>query len=261
VVTPSPQSLRPPSSRPTATRTPIPVSDITAAFTSVFAAVAIALAAAYIGVPELRHWLSGTGGLVDWLTLVALGAALVVGLWAVNRSSSDSRFPYVTPAIAAWGLLDEIRYFTGLIGSPSVIIDGTPVRSYDDLAAVLASDGIGADWRHGLVIVLALAAITLWVLRRARAWARDRVLITEHRVVTFLVLSIAATVAAPATGLFGAGISVQFVGGLLELTGATLLVVAGLAAGDHRRTVAGWRRRLLPWMAEERPLASLKDRM
>jgi hypothetical protein len=263
VVTPTPQSLRPPASRLTATRTPIPVSDITAAFTSVFAALAIALAATYVGVPELRRWLAGTGGLVDWITLVSLIAAVAVGLWSVRRSSSESRFPYVIPAVAAWGILDEIRYFTGLVGSPGADIGGVSVRSFDDFAAVLTVWGstIGADWRHGLAALAVMIALTLLALRRARGWAHDRVLVTEYRVINFLVLSVAFTVAAPVTGLFGSSTTAQFTGGLFEMVGATLLVVAGLAAADHRRTVAGWRRRLLPWMAEEGPLASLGDRI
>ena len=38
--------------------------------------------------------------------------------------------------------------------------------------------------------------------------------------------------------------------------GATVLVAAALAAGDHRRTVAGWRNRMRPWFGDRsRPLS------
>jgi hypothetical protein len=142
------------------------------------------------------------------------------------------------------------------------MIDGVPVRSFDDLAAVLGqwADGVG-DWRYGTLILAVLAALTFLAIGRAGGWARNRVLVTEHRVVTFMVLAIAFTVAAVPMGLFGPGDTSRFAGGLSEMIGATLLVVAGLAAADHRRTVAGWRRRLLPWVTEEGPLASLGDRI
>lgn len=258
----TPQSVTPPG-RMTATRTPIPVADLTSAFTSVFAAVAIALATAYVLVPDLHNWLAGRGGLVDWLALVSLAGALVVGLWALKRSSSESGFRFVIPAVAAWGLLDEVRYFTSLIGSPSVNVDGVQVRSFDDLQTVLAQwgSGMGADWRHGLLALTVVAALTLAAIGRARGWAHRRVLVTEHRVVTFLVIAIAFTVAAPLVGLFDPGDAAVFTGGLFEMVGATLLVVSGLAAADHRRTIAGWRRRLNPWMAEEGTLTSLGDRI
>jgi hypothetical protein len=83
------------------------------------------------------------------------------------------------------------------------------------------------------------------------------VLVTEHRVVAYIILSAGVTVAAPLAGFFGTGPDAAFARNLLEMAGATLLVAAGLAAGDHRRTVAGWRRRLWPWLAEEGALAHL----
>ena len=248
--------------RPTSP-TPIPVADITAAFTSVFAAVAIALASTYAFVPELRRWLAGRGGLVDWMTFVALCAAIVVGLWALRRSSSESRFRYVIPAIAALGVLDETRYGLGVVGSNGTMIEGIAVRSYDDLGLVASSlaEKLGLGSAHGLVALLGLAGLTALAIIRANTWTHDRVLVTEHRVVTFIVLSISVTLAAPVVGLFGASAAVQFAGGMFEMVGATFLVLAGLAAADHRRTVAGWRRRLHPWLAEEGPLASLGDRI
>lgn len=260
---PTPPSPLTSGPRRRATHAPLPLSDVTAAFTSVFAAVAIALAATYAVVPDLRSWLSGRGGLLDWLTLASLISAATVGVWAVRRSSSESLFPLVTPAIAVWGILDELRYLTGLVGSPSFHLGEVPVRSYDDLAAVVASwaSQAGLDWRHGLIVLAAIGTITALALVRSQRWAEGRVLVTEHRVVTFIVLSVATTAATPAIGLFGGGTTAVFAAGLLEMIGATLLVVAGLAAADHRRTVAGWRRRLMPWLAEEGSLSSLGDRV
>jgi hypothetical protein len=56
-------------------------------------------------------------------------------------------------------------------------------------------------------------------------------------------------------GLLGVGDTVGFASRLAVMTAATLLVVAALAAGDHRRTVAGWRGRIRPWLGD-RPAAN-----
>jgi len=248
-------------SRPTSRggRTTIPVADVTAAFSSVFIALSIALAVTYLAAPELRRWLGGRRGLVDWITFGALVAALAVGVWAMRRSPTESRFPLIIPALAAWGILDELRYLTGALGVHGFVIDGVQVRSLDDVGWLFSTWGerVGLTWLLGAVILGLVAGLTAIAVLRTRRWADNRVMVTEHRVVAYILASIGATVAAPLTGFFGSGAGVAFACGLVEMTGATLLVAAGLAAGDHRRTVAGWRRRLWPWLAEEGPLARL----
>lgn len=237
--------------------TPVPVADVTAAFSSVFVALAAALAVAYAGVPELRWWLGGRSGLVEWITFAALASALGVGIWAMRRTPADSRFRLIIPALATWGLLDELRYLGGLMGMQGLSVDGVDVRSLDDVGTLLSqwSGHLGLGWPMGAAAMCTAGGVTLLAVARTRRWSERLVLVTDHRVVGYILVSIGATVAAPLSGLFGAGDGVAFVGGLLEMTGATLLVVAGLAAGDHRRTVAGWRRRLSPWLSEERPMA------
>jgi len=186
-------------------------------------------------------------------------AALAAGIWAMRRSSSDSRFPMIIPALALWGLLDELRYFTGVVGVHGFVIDGVPIRSLDDFGALFSIWGerVGLGPIHAAVILALVAGLTVAMTLRARQWAESRVLITEYRVVVYLFASVGATLAAPLTGFFGVGPAVAFARNLLEMTGATLLVAAGLASADHRRTVAGWRRRLWPWLADETPLAHL----
>jgi len=259
---PYPLTIAPPSQTRRSVRggrTPVPVADLTAAFSSVFIALSVALAITYAATPELRGWLGGRNGLVDWITLGALAGAFTVGVWAMRRSPVESSFPLLIPTVAAVGIVDELRYFTGLMGAHGMVIDGVRVRSLDDFGNLFSiwSERLGLDWPHPTVILGLVAGLTMMAVLRTRRWAASRVLVTEHRVVVYIVASIGATIAAPLAGFFGPETAVAFASGLLEMTGATLLVVAGLAAADHRRTVAGWRRRLLPWLADEGPLASL----
>ena len=253
----APRTLTRPSAR--GGRTTVPVADVTAAFSSVFAALSIALAVTYAAAPELRRWLGGRYGLVDWITSGALAAALAVGLWAMRRSPVDSRFRLLIPAIAGWGILDELRYFTGILGAHGFVVDGVRIRSLDDFGSLTSiwAERLGMSWLHATIILSLVAGLTLLLVIRTRRWAENRVLVTEHRVVAYILASLGATIAAPLTGFYGPGADVAFACGLLEMTGATFLVVAGLAAGDHRRTVAGWRRRLWPWLTEDGPLSSL----
>lgn len=240
-------------------RTPVPVADVTAAFSSVFAALSIALTITYVAAPELRNWLGGRNGLVDWITLGALGGALAVGIWAMRRSPAETRFPLLIPTLAAVGILDELRYFTPLLGVHGLVIDDVPIRCLDDFTTLLSnwSARIGLAWPYAAVLLGMVGLLTVLAALRTRRWTESRVLVTEHRVVAYIFASVGATLAAPLTGMFGSANAVAFASAVLEMTGATLLVVAGLAAGDHRRTVAGWRRRLRPWLADEGPLAGM----
>lgn len=236
------------------------MADVTAAFSSVFIALSVALGATYAAVPELRGWLGGRYGLVDLITFGALVAALVVGFWAMRRSTAESRFPRIIPLLASWGILDELRYFTGLVGLSPKGGGAGAIRSLDDVGSVLAawSGRVGLGWPAPALLLCLLGVGTVAMIAHLRPWSDRLVLVTEYRVICYLLVSMAATIAAPLIGLFGPNSAGTFARSLLELTGATLLAVAGLAAGDHRRTVAGWRRRLWPWLSDEGPLASLQ---
>ncbi len=241
-----------PPRRHAARATRIPVADVTAAFASVFAALSLAIAAAYASVPALRSWLGSEYGLVAWFTRGAFTGAVIVGVWAARRSPSDSNLRWVIPTVAAWGLLDATHYGLGLIGTHPLEIGGVAVTSTNSLA-----DGLGR-WAAELGIGPGLAAsglIAIVVLgyslaRRARSWASGRVMLTEPRVLDYLALAGCCIVATPIIGLFGVVEAVGFASRLTMMSGATLLVVAALAAGDHRRTVAGWRGRIRPWLDE-----------
>jgi hypothetical protein len=69
-------------------------------------------------------------------------------------------------------------------------------------------------------------------------------------IATFLVASCCFLAATPAIGSLGGGEVVAFAARLSAMTGATVLVAAALAAGDHRRTVAGWRNRMRRWLED-----------
>ena len=56
------------------------------------------------------------------------------------------------------------------------------------------------------------------------------------------------------------GVIAWFATNLFALIGGCLLVLAALAAGDHRTTVAGWRRRMWAWLGDESPLATTAPR-
>lgn len=240
---------------PAATR--IPVADVTAAFASVFAALTLALAAAYAAVPVVRPWLGSEHGLVSWFARGAFSGAAIVGVWAARRSPSDSRFRWVIPAMAAWGLLDAAHYGLDLIGIQPAAIAGIRVSSATGLADGLgrwaASLGLGPGLGAAGLVIVALGGYSLG--RRARSWAAGRVMVTEPRVADYLVLSCCCLAATPVIGLLGVGDTVGFASRLAVMTAATLLVVAALAAGDHRRTVAGWRGRIRPWLGD-RPAAN-----
>jgi len=245
-----PGTTAPPRRSARATR--IPVADVTAAFASVVVALTLALAAAYATAPGVRPWLGSEHGLVSWFTRGAYAGAAIVGVWAARRSPSDSRFRWVIPGVAVWGVLDTAHYGLGLIGVQPIEIGEIRVSSATSLADGLgrwAADlGLGTGLGAAGLVIVALGGY--WVLRRASSWAAGRVMVTEPRVVGYLVLSCCCIAATPAVGLLGVGDAVRFASRLADMTGATLLVVAALAAGDHRRTVAGWRGRIRPWLGD-----------
>ncbi len=248
----------PSSTRRPPTSSSIPVADVTAAFASVFLALTLALAAAYATAPAARPWLASELGLVSWFSRGAFVAAIAVGVWAARRSFPGSRFHWLIPAVGMWGLMDTVHYGLPLfdIGGPR--LGGVAVSSLTTLA-----EGCGT-WAAAAGLAPGLGAATLGVVllggyavgKRARAWAAGRVMVTESRVVDFLVASCCFLAATPAIGCLGSSEVAAFAARLSAMTGATVLVAAALAAGDHRRTVAGWRNRMRPWFGDRsRPLS------
>lgn len=233
-----------PGSPPASTH--LPVADITSAFSSVFAALTVALVAIYLAAPDVRGWLGSTQGLIAWFSGVAFVAAAALGMWAARRAVTDSRFRFVIPGLAVWGLLDQVQY--GLPLLPGDLDAGSYGRAGAALADWAVPLGIGPGL--GAAIVVALALLGLGVHHRTRRWAQGRVMITEARVVDFVVGSGVLLAIAPFIALFGDGDGVGFAVRLCTMTGATALVLAALAAGDHRRTVAGWRGRIRPWIGD-----------
>lgn len=236
-------------------RSIVPVADITNAFASVFAAVAIALITAYLMVGEVRPWLGARNGLVAWMSTATLVFAVGACTWAYRRSTTDSRFPMVLPLTAVLMLGQEIRFGADALGFAPPTVSGIEVGSLVDVREVVSlnAERLGLGFPTGvLVLILVIGATVVWAAR-ARRWADGRVLVTEARVVMWLVASIGIALTVPFLGLFGEGTGAWFVTKMAGLASAGFLVVAGLAAGDHRRTVAGWRRRIWPWISDTTP--------
>ena len=239
--------------------TSIPVADVTKAFGSVFTAVALALVAAYVAAPDIRTWLASRTGLVAWATTAGYTIALVIGIWAARRSTRDGSFRLMIPVTAVMLLGQQIRFGADVVGMPLPTLSGLEIGSLVDLREVVSlnAERLGLGVPTGvavLTIVLgATAAAAIW----ARRWADERVLVTEAPVVMWFVASLGCAAAVPAFGIFGIGSGAWFATGMAGLLSSGFLAMAALAAGDHRRTVAGWRRRIWPWIGDEGSLSRL----
>jgi len=85
-----------------------------------FAAVLIALVAAFGLMPDARLWLAAPDGLTSWIITATLAFAVAVGLWAYGRSTGDSRLRMLIPSAAALLLLQSLRFGAPLgVGLPT----------------------------------------------------------------------------------------------------------------------------------------------
>lgn len=240
-------------------RVVVPVADMTNAFASVFAAVVLALVAAFAAVGDLREWIGGRDGLVQWMTTATLVGALIAGVWAYRRSTDETNFRLMLPITTAFMLAQQARFGADLIGYPLPTVSGVEVGSLIDLREVISllAERLGLGFTTGALVLGIVVAATVAAVLSARRWADERVLVTEAPVVSWYVASLGAAAAVPALGVFGEGTGAWFATGMAALTSAGCLVAACMAAGDHRRTVAGWRRRIWPWIADEGPLTGI----
>lgn len=229
-------------------------SDVTAALASVFGALTVAVAAAFWVSPELRPWLIETGGLLDWFSTAALIAALVVGAWSARRSVDATWGRFVVPGVAAWALLESFSYGLKTVGPFSFDIAGVEVSSLADLGRAGGVWATRLDLSTGLGITgLVLIALASWSVMRATAvGARQGLRATETRVIAYLILAGTLLITSVVVSVFGPHLLPTFASRLLWMTGSTAMVLAASAAADHRRTVAGWRSRMQPWLAERR---------
>lgn len=242
-------------------RSLVPVADLTNAFGSVFAAVGLAVVAAYVAAPDVRPWLASRNGLVAWMTSAGYAMAFVIAIWAARRSTRDSSFHLVLPVTAALLLGQSLRWGAGVVDLPLPMLSGIEIGSLVDLreAASLNAERLGLGVPTGTALLAAVFGATAAAAAWARRWANDRVLVTEAPVVMWYVGSVGAAAAIPAFGLFGEGTGAWFATNITHLVSAGFLAMAALAAGDHRRTVAGWRRRMWRWIADDGPLAGIPD--
>lgn len=224
----------------------VPVGDVTFGFTTVFAAVLIALVAAFALVPDSRQWLAASDGLISWLATAILTLAVAAGIWAFGRSSPDSRFRRLIPGAAALLLLQSVRFGAAFIDFGLPTVDGVEIGSLVDLRRVtsVTAERFGLGWAAGILALILVIVATAWIARSASRWAKHRVRITDTPVVAYFVAALGFEAAVPALGFFGEGVEAWFATTILGFVGAGLLVIAGLASGDHRTVVAGWRRRI-----------------
>jgi hypothetical protein len=240
-------------------RSLIPVADVTNAFGSGFAAVALALAAAYVVAADVRPWLGARDGLISWTTTAAYAIALVIGVWAARRSTREGNFRLLIPVAATLLLGQQVRWGADAIGLPLPTLSGVEVGSLVDLREVVSlnAERLGLGTPTGLAVLAVILGATAAAAAWARRWADERVLVTEAPVVMWFVASLGCAAAVPAFGIFGDGSGAWFATGVAGLLSSGFLAMAALAAGDHRRTVAGWRRRMWPWIADEGPLSGI----
>ena len=248
-----------PSPSARGSRTLIPVADVTNAFASAFSAAVIALVAAYSFMPPIREWLAAPGGLVVWATAATLVMAIGTGVWAYRRSTTDSRFGLLLPSAATVLLLQQLRFGADLLDYPLPTWAGVEVGSLIDLRRVVSvvAERLGLGVTTGILVLVVWAGATAAAAHWARRWATQRVLVAETSVVVWFVAGLGSAAAVPIFGIFGDGTGAWLASTMAGLVSAGLLVVAGLTAGDHRRTMAGWRRRIWPWIADEGPLAGI----
>lgn len=243
-------------------RSRFPVADIMSAAASVFAAAVIAFAAAFLVVPDVRPWLAAEDGLVAWVTTAALWAGVALSVWGFRRATTESRFRLVIPAVATAMLLQNLRFGAGALGIQLPVVAGVEIGSLLDLrelgSVTAASLGLGA-WTATSLIGL-VAGCSWWGALVARRWADDRARVTDPRVVGYLVATIAAALVEPATGFYGDSQLAWFCTMMTGLVGSGLLIVTGIAAADHRTTVAGWRRRMWAWIDDDPTTSALAGR-
>ena len=234
-------------------RSHIPVGDIRLAFTSVFAAALIALVAAFALVPDSRQWLAAPDGLISWIAPPTFALAVAVGIWAYSRSAAESRFRTLIPTAAGLLLLQSLRFGAAPLGFGLPTVEGIEVGSLLDLRRVtsVTAERFGLGWAAGILVLILVAIAIGWAARSASNWAEDRVRVTDTAVVAYLVVALGVEAVIPVVGFFGEGVTAWFATTILGFVGAGLLVIAGLAAGDHRTIVAGWRRRIGPGIASE----------
>lgn len=237
--------------------TPIPVADVTLAVTSVFAATLIAIIAAFVFVPDVREWLSVRGGLVSWMATATLALAFGIGVWAYTRSTEESRFRLIIPGVAGLLVLQAVRFGADAIGYSLPVFSGVEVGSLFDVRTAVAETAttLSLGPGTGLLVLALLVLITGSVATRAWSWARTRVRVTETTVVVYLVIAIGFHFVVPTMGFFGDDTTAWFITNVAAFVGAGFLVIAGLASGDHRTTVAGYRRRMWAWMGEDHLVA------
>lgn len=237
----------------------VPVADIMKAYASVLVAIVIAFVAAFSLVPEVRGWLTVRDGLVAGTAMATALLAVGTGSWAYRRSTAESRLRALIPMAAVVLALQHVRWGADIVGYRLPVVSGIRLGSLmdaRDLVSISATH-LGMGDGTGTLVVLLVALCTMWAAIAAHRWALDRSRITDGTSLVYVVFAGAMSSLVPVMGFFGDGSLARFGAAMAELMGSGFLVLAGISAGDHRRTVAGWRRRMWAWIDEDRTLAGL----
>jgi len=209
--------------------------------------------ATYLAIADARSWIGRRDGFTAWTTTAVLTLALAVAIWAFLRTTDGSKLRLVVPATAVLLLGQNVRFGADLIGFALPTVSGVEVGSLVDLREVvsLSAERLGLGFVTGSLILTLIGIATVGTALWARRRAMERGLVTEVRAVPWLVLALGCAAAVPAVGLFGEGTGAWFVTGLVEFIAAGALVMAGLAAANHRGSMTGSRHRSLPGIATE----------
>ena len=232
------------------------IAELTSAFRRALGAVLLAIVGAFMAAPRLQAWLADPDGITRWAAIAFFGSSIGLAGWALWRGSASRRAGYLVIALGVVGLGEEVASGASLFGFEPPEIGGVAVRGVHDLfdvVRVIAPGTAGRVTLAALAFVVASTIALVVFLHRHRL----RSFVVENRAVLLALGSSVLFLSPPAVALFGATTTHRFVAEILGMVGAGLLVTAAMSLHDHRRTVAGWRRRIRPWMVDERPLSDI----
>ena len=235
---------------------PLPaIAEANRVFAVVFMLVLAGLAGLFVASPAARPWLAREGGLTEALTAATLGGAILLGIWGMRRTPSAPRCYWLVPVVGLIGIVDEIGLGAGLLGQAPIRVGDVTVNGLGDLLAAgvdVATTILGLSPLDLVAIAGAGLALTAAYLSRRGRGARALAWLKDHPPGTLLTLTVVAAAAAAVLDLVGGPRRLTFLGEVLELIGAGLLVLAALQIPRPNPSLQGWRPRMAAWAPDHR---------
>ena len=234
---------------------------ISATLPIIFGAAATGSLLAYIVLPEVREWVASPGGLFDAISAAGFLGALVMSAIALATVGRWSWHWLTIPLVAGLGFLDRSGYGLRLIGEEPPSLGGVPVDTIEGLAGALArlADSISTP-AFVLALVLGLIPIAGLVaaagtlrLRGIGHWVRRR----QCAAYAFAAAATLIWGAAAATAL--SGTAGPALARTLAVASATITLAGVKAMPISDPSIAGWSRRIRPWVDGAEPLAAMPD--